>query len=215
MLRNRRDHINSLGFKNDGYDYSKHLKVMGGGQFIGRDGKLGVVEYPPSALELPEDSLPSMEELERDLNAITISDKVMDDDIREALFGEAADFEELQDDFVLQAMQEPETPDFDFDAHIAALIARSERMAIGEDALPRGWGGVHETDDDDEEDELSVGFSDAAESRMSQMDAPRNRFIKSKLVSAEQQAVIDAEFEKTLLEYDDADIGDLAEVSCL
>ena len=34
-----RDHINSLGFKNDGYDYSQHLKVMGGGVFVGADGK--------------------------------------------------------------------------------------------------------------------------------------------------------------------------------
>ena len=33
------DHINSLGFKNDGYDYSQHLKVMGGGLFVGADGK--------------------------------------------------------------------------------------------------------------------------------------------------------------------------------
>lgn len=33
------DHITSLGFRNDGYDYSQHLKVMGGGLFVGADGK--------------------------------------------------------------------------------------------------------------------------------------------------------------------------------
>ena len=28
-VRKGRDHVNELGFKNDGYDYSKHLKAMG------------------------------------------------------------------------------------------------------------------------------------------------------------------------------------------
>jgi uncharacterized protein (DUF2267 family) len=52
----------------------------------------------------------------------------MDADLRDALFEDIDDeegaFETLDDDFVLQVMQEPEIPDFDFDAHIAALIAR-------------------------------------------------------------------------------------------
>lgn len=49
----------------------------------------------------------------------------MDPDIRAALFedeDEEGGFEALDDDFVLQVMQEPEKPDFDFDAHIARLI---------------------------------------------------------------------------------------------
>jgi protein LTV1 len=33
------NHVTALGFKNDGYDYSQHLKVMGGGMFVGADGK--------------------------------------------------------------------------------------------------------------------------------------------------------------------------------
>lgn len=51
----------------------------------------------------------------------------MDDDLHAALFEDAdeeGEFELLDDDFVMQVMQEPEVPDFDFDAHIAALIAR-------------------------------------------------------------------------------------------
>jgi len=51
----------------------------------------------------------------------------MDKDIRSALFDgfdEEGEFEELQDDFMAQVMAEPEDPDFDFDAHIAMLIAR-------------------------------------------------------------------------------------------
>jgi hypothetical protein len=53
--------------------------------------------------------------------------EVMDDDLYTALFDDAdenGEFEALDDDFVTQVMEEPEVPDFDFDAHIAALIAR-------------------------------------------------------------------------------------------
>ncbi len=28
-FRQVKDHINPLGFKNDGYDYEQHLKIMG------------------------------------------------------------------------------------------------------------------------------------------------------------------------------------------
>ncbi len=55
----------------------------------------------------------------------------MDEDLHAALFDDAdeiGEFEELDDDFVMQVMEEPEQPDFDFDAHIAALIAK--RCAI-------------------------------------------------------------------------------------
>jgi protein LTV1 len=62
-----RDHITELGFVNDGYDYSKHLKTMGGGTFIGKDGAVS------RALSLPSDILPSEEELRRDYEAITIT----------------------------------------------------------------------------------------------------------------------------------------------
>jgi hypothetical protein len=51
----------------------------------------------------------------------------MDKDIRAALFDgfdDEGDFEELQDDFVSQVMNGPADDDFDFDAHIAKLIAR-------------------------------------------------------------------------------------------
>ena len=60
------------------------------------------------------------------LNLLSID--CMDPDIAEALFGDAADVADedwvLDDDFVAQAAAEPEAPDFDFDAHIAALIER-------------------------------------------------------------------------------------------
>jgi protein LTV1 len=202
-LTSSKDHINVLGFKNDGYDYSQHLKEMGDGHFIGKDGKFQSLGYVRPGIELPEDALPSADELSRDLNAITISDEVMDDDIRDALFGEDdlfGDFEELQDDFIMEAMKEPEQPDFNFDAHIAALISRSERMAKGVDSKPRGWE-RKAVDEDDEDDDFSFADSSA--------DAQAGGRAK---LNAEQQAIVDAEFDKTLEEYDDDNIGDLEEV---
>eukprot|EP01041_Mallomonas_annulata_P002816 gene2816-5538_t len=141
------DHITPLGFKNDGYDYSQHLKVMGGGRFIGKDGKVCDMPYQDS-INIPSDALPSDIQMERDLGAITISHEFMDKDIEAALFGgDDEEFEELADDFIIEALKEPELPNFDFDAHIANLIAKSEkktgtcsaRGAVGEDS-----GGVEE-----------------------------------------------------------------------
>jgi protein LTV1 len=121
------DHVNALGFKNDGYDYSQHLREMGGGVYVGKDGSRQ--QLPASALVLPADVLPSENELERNLQAITISDEFMDEDIKDALFEDAdeGDFEVMDDDFVSQAMAEPEHVEnseggFDFDAHIRHLI---------------------------------------------------------------------------------------------
>jgi protein LTV1 len=101
----RKDHINELGFVNDGYDYSKHLKEIGGGRFIGKDGNTQSYELPKQAAVLPDDVLPSTGELVRDLEAITISHEFMDEDLRDALFEDADDmgaFEILDDDFVAQ-----------------------------------------------------------------------------------------------------------------
>lgn len=69
-----RDHIDPLGFKNDGYDYSQHLKVVNGGQFVNKDGK---VVHRPHQIDLPEDVLASEVELARDFQAITISEGLL------------------------------------------------------------------------------------------------------------------------------------------
>lgn len=76
---------------NDGYDYGKHMKEMGsndsssfpcilssqltgGGKFISKDGTVRetIVTYKTN-IEIPNDVLPSQEELQRDYEAITIS----------------------------------------------------------------------------------------------------------------------------------------------
>ena len=64
------DHINQLGFKNDGYDYTQHLKVVSGGTYIGKDGKVAQRIIP----NLPDDVFASEKELDRNFQAITISE---------------------------------------------------------------------------------------------------------------------------------------------
>jgi hypothetical protein len=68
-----RDHVNEWGFSNDGYDYAQHLKEMGGGKFIAKDGHMYELEKPKPVLALPEDVLPSETMLRRDYEAITIA----------------------------------------------------------------------------------------------------------------------------------------------
>jgi hypothetical protein len=100
-LNDKKDHVTSMGFNNDGYDYSQHMKVMGGGAFIGKDG--GARPDAGNFIELPADALPSVGELDRRLEAVTISHELMDDDLRAALFNEddgEGEFEELLDDFI-------------------------------------------------------------------------------------------------------------------
>ena len=148
-------HVTPLGFKNDGYDYEQHLKVGGGGHFIASDGTVSLAPTQ-EIVELPEEVLPSnMEDLERDLGAITIGDEFMDDDLRDALFNleeKEDEYEELDDDFVTQVLEEPKVNDFDYDAHIANLIKKSERQLGGENI--RGW------DDNDEGDLEEFSLND-------------------------------------------------------
>ena len=120
----RRARVTRAGFADDGYDYERHLRAGGGGVFVGADGSVS------KAAALPPEALPGEQELERAVEAVTLDDRLMDADVRDALFDDAAfeDCEELLDDFVIDASRpaadEPE--EFDFDAHVARLIAAAE-----------------------------------------------------------------------------------------
>jgi protein LTV1 len=200
------DHVNSLGFKNDGYDYNQHLKPMGSGQYFGKDGKPSTYETG-NILELPSDALPSnaANDLERAYDAVTLDPTVMDEDLRAALFDgedEEGDFEELLDDFVIEHMKAPDVPDFDFDAHIAALIERSEsKLNAKPNTIARGWENENNnnSDNDDEEYDSDV-FSDIDD------DLSDDGVEVKKISSAAEK-----QFEKTLENYDDEDIGYLDE----
>jgi protein LTV1 len=234
VMKESKDHITSLGFANDGYDYEQHLRIAGGGTFIGKDGKRGYVDFDTEGLSLPDDVLPSSNELERDFQAITIDPNFMDEDIRAALFDDAEEFEELDDDFVTQIKEEPETPDFDFDAHIAKLMAMSEKATNLESKVAaRGWGqndlqkgkflgafdgdieieGIEEeTDEDDDSGVFSdsesfddYGYGDGEEESKEASKARRRG--REAEVSEE-----DKRFDDLLEEYADERLGDLYEV---
>lgn len=93
-------------------------------------------------------------------------------------------------------MQEPEKPDFDYDAHIAMLIARSEGLLAGEQVAPRGW-----NDEDEEEEVSSYEESYVSES------APKSHQAHG--VSTEYMKRIEEQFEITMEDYGDENIGDL------
>ncbi|ETV64490.1 hypothetical protein, variant 2 [Aphanomyces astaci] len=141
---------------------------------------------------LPDDVLASANEHDRMLDAITLTEDVMDEDLREALVNDEA-FEELTDDFMLQAAEDlpVEQGDgaaaggadgFDYDAHIAKLMAAAE-------GIPKYRG--HLSDDEDES-------SDDEELEQEDKD--------------EAQRALDDAFDKLMAdEYDDEQVGELEE----
>ena len=149
---------------------------MGGGRFIAASGEVGHALPGDGIYELPEDpehwgKTKKGEDggegggeglLKPVVDAITLSADCMDEDMEEALFGSDVEdegegggeggvggFEELNDDFILQAGREPDSEEeaegggeggaggFDFEAHMAMLIAKSEK-SLGW-APARGW----------------------------------------------------------------------------
>eukprot|EP01042_Synura_sphagnicola_P005737 gene5737-7323_t len=162
----------------------------------------------------------------------------MDEDLYEALFEDEGDdgsrkFEQLDDDFVVQAMNAPETPDFDFDAHIADLIARSERRAKGTSTVaPRGWEGAHRAtgraegasfldEGGDEVDSFSGSADEGDDKESDDLESMGNeggtrsshRGMGHGALDPHlsDRALLEQEFERTLEEYGEEDIGDLGD----
>lgn len=195
------DLVDENGMVRDGYDYSQHMKEMGKGKFYSADGQFSPQSELARRVELPADVLPSGEEQERLLDAITLTTDVMDEDLREALVNADA-FEEIDDDFMAQAAAaDPEdsagaaTDGFDYDAHIAKLMEAAS-------GVPKFRGNLSDDEDDDEFDEDGEEFSDEdGEEEDDEFDAADK---------AEEQRVLDELFEKTLAEeYDDEQLGEL------
>lgn len=196
------DLVDENGLPRDGYDYAQHMKEMGQGKFYSATSRFDAGEEARALsrkVDLPDDALPSVEEQDRLLDAITLTTDVMDDDLREALVNDEA-FEELDDNFVVQAAEENAeqggTDDFDYDAHIAKLM----EAASGVTPLYRG----NITDSEEEEfSEDEEEFSNG-EDEHDGVEAPEDR--------DEAQRVLDELFEKTLAEeYDDEQLGELEE----
>lgn len=186
------DLVDENGMVRDGYDYSKHMKEMGHGKFYSANGQFESQNALARRVALPDDVLPSANETERLLDAITLTTDVMDSDLREALVNDEA-FEEMDDDFMVQAAtvdpNEDAADGFDYDAHIAKLMEAAS-------GIPKVRGNLTDSEDDDDSeiDDNDEEFSDEED------DADKE----------ESQRALDALFEKTLAEeYGDEDLGEL------
>lgn len=191
------DLVDENGIVRDGYDYTQHMREMGKGKFYSADGQFSSQSELARRVELPEDVLPSTEEQDRLLDAITLTTDLMDDDLREALVNDEA-FEEIDDDFMVQAAvvdpEEAASDGFDYDAHIAKLMEAAS-------GVPKFRGNFGDEEDDEEDD--SEFDSDEDDSDEYEIDEASK---------AEEQRVLDALFEKTLAEeYDDEQLGELEE----
>lgn len=193
--RKTRDHVNELGFANDGYDYSKHFADSDGGVVYGAN-ELAQTLLRAKHMELPEEVF-AQGDLDPDIlqNAITISEECMDEDLRAALFDDADEvgsFEELDDDFVSQAMAEPTVQDFDFEAHMAKLLNKSATVMGLQDKKTGGKLSTLEEENEDgeyfDEDDMSWNTEEEYED-----DGGRN------------QAIDEDHFEQILREYEDDD----------
>ena len=201
----KKDHITMLGFKNDGYDYTQHMREMGGGRFVGKDGKMR--DMPIS--NLPAEVLPSdLPEMKRTLNAITIDHSVMDPDLAAALFDDADEngdtFEELDDDFILQVAGEPEQRDEEyetFESHMANKIRESERRLLGIKDPPRNnWENL---DDEDGEYDEYEEYDEYDE-----YDDDDDNVEDDKVATGNgKKKLTEKDFDKMLEEYGDDDLG--------
>ena len=135
----------------------------------------------------------------------------MDPDLKAALFDDAdedGEFELLDDDFVSQVMTAPAKPDFDWDAHMAMLLAKSEERCTGKPARP--WGddskliGYEKYLQENEEYDSEGEIESYDENDYNEQDYA--------ILSDDQRAKLDADFEKRLAEYDDDNLGYIDDV---
>lgn len=206
----------------DDYDYEKHMKpITGTGDFFSASTQSKKVADAVANARSQDIREELTNEVERQLDSIALTADCMDDDIAELLFGdvdfEEGGFEELNDEFVLDAAKEPEEgdddgADFDFAAHVRKLMdkAKAEReFAVHPDQLSI----IHEQGLKDQEffsqfkpsghdDDDDSGYFDEGA-----LEIEGTPGVVPKLSAAEEKALCD-KFNETLAEYDSDDIGE-------
>eukprot|EP01132_Coremiostelium_polycephalum_P007472 gene7472-9180_t len=174
------DELALLGFPNDGYDYSKVLRPIGGGIFIPavydksqlRGHKGGITDLVKESEPAPY--MYGLEEIAKEYirDENDIEKLEIDEDLKEALKGDS-DFEELDDDFILQA----NGGNLDgLDGQVESIKDKLKRMMMM---------------DDDEDYDGEGGRPSYRDDR--------------KVVDQ----VLEAQFDKALEEYQDDDLGEL------
>ncbi len=147
-------------------------------------------------VDLPHDILASKAlETERRLDAITLGTHSMESDLREALINDDA-FEAMDDDFVMEALkdkpdgQDNTTDYFDYDAHIAQLLSAAN-------GVPKFKGDLSDDEGEEDDELVEEKKEEGAEGEMDTKD--------------KDIQLLDAQFEKIMLDYDEDQIGGLSD----
>lgn len=201
-------------------DHEKYLKpISGTGTFLdattGHVGDARAAAAPRAGTNMEEEALM---EVDRQFDSIPLTADCMDEDIAEALYGDfdEADFEEINDDFVLDAAKEPEDGEeggggFDYDEHIKRLM---EKAKLEREDRPIGAGArngdvdffsklksLNERDEEGEYPDDDSLFNGTTATTPGVVSA----------LSPEAERALCEKFEETLLEYDSDELGDCPE----
>ena len=208
----------------DDFDYEKHTKVIrGDGQYISNYAmntnkkEVGAM-LNARAMDVQDEIV---KEVDRQLDSIALTSDCMDDEIAHMLFGdcdfEEGEFEELNDEFILDAAKEPEAsedgePAFDYASHIQGLIEKAKMQS--NDLGPLAT--VHEAGKKDHDFFANVkrvdkGHNDSDDDsgffEENDLEIVGTPGIVPKLSEGEEQALCD-KFNEALAEYDSDDYGE-------
>ncbi|KAN0003557.1 hypothetical protein ACTFIZ_009722 [Dictyostelium cf. discoideum] len=214
------DDLSTIGFKKDGFDYSKYMRPIGGGIFIPaiwdvnelKNKKNGIVELVKNSEPAP--FMFGLEEISKDYKK-DVKDLEVDDDIKEALVvdDEEDDFEELDDDFILQA--NGGTLD-GLQDEVDETINKFNNFRIKNKAYDfidndydedyNGDGEYYEGEDDDDEYYDDEEYYKSLKNKSNNNNNNNNNIDDGRKV---QDEVLEAQFEIALEQYEDEDIGEL------
>jgi protein LTV1 len=209
----------------DNNDVDRYLKdISGTGTFVTPQGRVTQAAQPFQQQQQDWDMLEVKGAPQLDNIALA---EALDEDMAAMLYGdvdvEDGDFEELNDEFILDAAKEPEDHAdggaFDYDAHIRQLLEKAKKEREGDGTLEgkesNQWARQDHDffatlqplrerpeGDDDEHDPGQDSYGDDGTSQV-----PHTPGIVSALSPDAERALCE-KFEQTLLEYDSDEIGD-------
>ena len=205
----------------DDFDYEKHMKpIRGDGQFVSNYAmstskkEVGAM-LDARAMNVQEEIV---QEVDRQLDSIALTSDCMDDEIAQMLFGdfEEGEFEELNDEFVLDAAKEPEGGDdgeaaFDYASHIQGLIEKAKMQSDGLGPLATVHEGLKDQDFFANAKRIDKGYNDSDDESgyfdENDLEIEGTPGIVPKLTEAEEKALCD-KFNEALAEYDSDDYGE-------
>mmetsp|Transcript_19728 Transcript_19728/g.42866 ORF Transcript_19728/g.42866 Transcript_19728/m.42866 type:complete len:565 (-) Transcript_19728:50-1744(-) len=220
-LSSWKDQLAEVGLVDD-FDYEKHTKpISGTGQYVSNNAmntskkEIGAM-LNARALDVKDEIV---QEVDRQLDSIALTSDCMDDEIAQMLFGdfEEGEFEELNDEFILDAAKAPEPTNdgekpFDYASHIQGLIEKAKAQSEGLFPLDT----IHEAGKRDQDffanaKAVGKGYSDSDDDSgyfdENNLEITGVPGVVPKLTGAEEQALCD-KFNEALAEYDSDDLGE-------